>query len=74
MSVSSQTPGRLFDWDTSLGFLPTDHTAAVLADAVWSSRAFYGGPSGPNHGSPRGLLDIDGCGVHWVRTPMGNGA
>jgi hypothetical protein len=23
----------LFDWDTSLGFLPTDYTAAVLADA-----------------------------------------
>ena len=31
-----------------------------LMDPVWSSRAFYGGPSGPNHGSPRGLLDIDG--------------
>jgi hypothetical protein len=30
-----------------------------LMDPVWSSRAFYGGPSGPNHGSPRGLLDID---------------
>ncbi|WP_232820114.1 C40 family peptidase [Nocardioides allogilvus] len=33
---------------------------AKLMDPVWSSRAFYGGPSGPNHGSPRGLLDIDG--------------
>jgi hypothetical protein len=31
-----------------------------LMDPVWSSRAFYGGPSGPTHGSPRGLLDIDG--------------
>jgi len=31
-----------------------------LMDPVWSSRAFYGGPNGPNHGSPRGLLDIDG--------------
>jgi hypothetical protein len=31
-----------------------------LMDPVWSSRAFYGGPSGPNHGSPRGLLDVDG--------------
>ncbi|WP_345520663.1 C40 family peptidase [Nocardioides conyzicola] len=31
-----------------------------LMDPVWSARAFYGGPSGPNHGSPRGLLDIDG--------------
>lgn len=30
-----------------------------LMDPVWSSRAFYGGPNGPNHGSPRGLLDID---------------
>ena len=27
-------------------------------DPVWSSRAFYGGPTGPNHGSPRGLLDV----------------
>ena len=32
----------------------------VMMDPVWSSRAFYGGPSGPNHGSPRGLLDVDG--------------
>ena len=32
-------------------------TVANLMDPVWSSRAFYGGPSGPNHGSPRGLLD-----------------
>lgn len=31
-----------------------------LMDPVWSSRAFYGGPSGPNHGSPRGLLDVHG--------------
>jgi hypothetical protein len=31
-----------------------------LMDPVWSSRAFYGGIRGPNHGSPRGLLDIDG--------------
>ena len=41
-------------------------TVANLMDPVWSSRAFYGGPSGPNHGSPRGLLDypdwaIDGA-------------
>jgi len=35
-------------------------TVENLMDPVWSSRAFYGGPSGPNHGSPRGLLDIDG--------------
>lgn len=35
-------------------------SVANLMDRVWSSRAFYGGPNGPNHGSPRGLLDIDG--------------
>jgi hypothetical protein len=35
-------------------------TVENLMDPVWSSRAFYGGPDGPNHGSPRGLLDIDG--------------
>jgi cell wall-associated NlpC family hydrolase len=35
-------------------------TVENLMDPVWSSRAFYGGPIGPNHGSPRGLLDIDG--------------
>ena len=34
-------------------------TVENLMDPVWSSRAFYGGPNGPNHGSPRGLLDID---------------
>lgn len=35
-------------------------TVENLMDPVWSSRAFYGGPNGPNHGSPRGLVDIDG--------------
>ncbi|WP_310964118.1 C40 family peptidase [Nocardioides terrisoli] len=35
-------------------------TVEDLMDPVWSSRAFYGGPDGPNHGSPRGLLDVDG--------------
>ncbi|GAA1761433.1 C40 family peptidase [Nocardioides hankookensis] len=30
-----------------------------LMNPLWSARAFYGGPTGPNHGSPRGLLDID---------------
>jgi len=35
-------------------------SVANLMDPVWSSRAFFGGPNGPNHGSPRGLLDIDG--------------
>ena len=35
-------------------------TPANLMDPAWSARAFYGGPDGPNHGSPRGFLDIDG--------------
>lgn len=35
-------------------------TVAELMDPVYQSRAFYGGPDGPNHGSPRGLLDIPG--------------
>jgi hypothetical protein len=29
-----------------------------LMDPIYNVRAFYGGPSGPNRGSPRGLLDI----------------
>lgn len=31
-----------------------------LMDPIYNVRAFYGGPSGPNRGSPRGLLDIPG--------------
>ncbi|MEU1970792.1 M23 family metallopeptidase [Microbacterium sp. NPDC019599] len=31
-----------------------------LMDATYQTHAFYGGPSGPNGGSPRGLLDIAG--------------
>lgn len=31
-----------------------------LMDLGYNARAFYGGPSGPNRGSPRGLLDIPG--------------
>ncbi|WP_244928518.1 C40 family peptidase [Nocardioides sp. W7] len=34
-------------------------TVENLMNPIWSSRAFYGGPNGPNHGTPRGLLDID---------------
>lgn len=33
---------------------------ADLMDAEYQARAFYGGPTGPNGGSPRGLLDIAG--------------
>jgi murein DD-endopeptidase MepM/ murein hydrolase activator NlpD len=43
-------------------------TVADLMDPHYQARAFYGGPTGPNHGSPRGLLDIPG----WQE--MDNGA
>lgn len=35
-------------------------TVAQLMDPTFQARAFFGGPSGPHHGSPRGLLDIAG--------------
>lgn len=35
-------------------------TVAELMDPHYNARAFYGGPAGPNRGSPRGLLDIRG--------------
>ena len=35
-------------------------SVAELMDASYQARAFYGGPTGPNGGSPRGLLDIPG--------------
>src|SRR5690625_1872989 len=33
-------------------------TVAELMDPGYQARAFFGGPTGPNGGSPRGLLDI----------------
>lgn len=33
-------------------------TVAELMDANYQTRAFYGGPNGPNYPSPRGLLDV----------------
>ncbi|MFH8253048.1 hypothetical protein ACH3VR_21960 [Microbacterium sp. B2969] len=35
-------------------------TLADRMDAAYAIRAFFGGPKGPNGGSPRGLLDIKG--------------
>ena len=35
-------------------------TVAELMDPDYQAAAFYGGPGGPNQGSPRGLLDIPG--------------
>ena len=45
-------------------------TVAQLMDPAWSARAFYGGPDGPNHGSPAGLLDITG----WQQLALGAAA
>jgi cell wall-associated NlpC family hydrolase len=45
-------------------------TVADLMDAEYQAAAFYGGPTGPNAGSPRGLLDIDG----WQQLPKGAAA
>lgn len=45
-------------------------TVAELMDPVWSTRAFYGGPDGPNHGSPAGLLDIP----NWQNLSLGAAA
>lgn len=35
-------------------------TVRQLMDPGYQARAFFGGPTGPNQGSPRGLLDIPG--------------
>ncbi|MET8520836.1 M23 family metallopeptidase [Nocardioides sp. NPDC004968] len=35
-------------------------TVAQLMNSTYQARAFFGGDNGPNHGSPRGLLDIPG--------------
>lgn len=35
-------------------------TVAELMDMRYAAQAFFGGPEGPNDGSPRGLLDIKG--------------
>jgi murein DD-endopeptidase MepM/ murein hydrolase activator NlpD len=35
-------------------------TVAQLMDPGYQTRAFFGGPSGPDAGSPRGLLDVSG--------------
>lgn len=35
-------------------------TVAETMDVKHSAESFFGGPEGPNHGSPRGLLDING--------------
>lgn len=41
-----------------------------LMRPAYNAAAFFGGASGPNHGSPRGLLDIGG----WDRMSLGEAA
>jgi murein DD-endopeptidase MepM/ murein hydrolase activator NlpD len=45
-------------------------TVAELMDPQYQARAFYGGPTGPNYPSPRGLLDIPG----WQQMDPGEAA
>lgn len=45
-------------------------TVSALMDPTYQARAFFGGPTGPNHPSPRGLLDIPG----WHTMPKGEAA
>lgn len=45
-------------------------SVAELMDPTYQAEAFYGGPTGPNHPSPRGLLDIPG----WEDMDMGEAA
>ncbi|EED6225744.1 M23 family peptidase, partial [Salmonella enterica subsp. enterica serovar Haifa] len=45
-------------------------TVAELMDSTYQARAFFGGPSGPNYPSPRGLLDIPG----WEQMDKGEAA
>jgi len=45
-------------------------TVTDLMDAEYEAAAFYGGPRGPNHSSPRGLLDI----ADWQALPKGTAA
>jgi murein DD-endopeptidase MepM/ murein hydrolase activator NlpD len=45
-------------------------TVAELMDPNYQAEAFYGGPDGPNGGSPRGLLDIPG----WEQMGKGEAA
>jgi len=45
-------------------------TTEELMDIGYQVRAFFGGPNGPNGGSPRGLFDIPG----WDTMPKGEAA
>ena len=61
-SANYPNDGDGFDHDSLGLFQMRPHsgwgTVAELMDPTYQARAFYGGPAGPNHGSPRGLLDL----------------
>jgi LysM repeat protein len=56
----------LFQQRTSQGW----GTIAQIMDPEYSARAFFGGPSGPNSGKIRGLLDIP----NWSTMPLAKAA
>jgi murein DD-endopeptidase MepM/ murein hydrolase activator NlpD len=45
-------------------------SVAELMDPQYQAEAFFGGPTGPNQGAPRGLLDVPG----WQDLPKGSAA
>ncbi|MCY0903606.1 C40 family peptidase [Arthrobacter sp. H14-L1] len=45
-------------------------SVAELMQSAYNAEAFYGGPQGPNRGSPRGLLDVQG----WQQMDKGTAA
>jgi hypothetical protein len=56
----------LFQQRTSQGW----GTVSEIMDPNYSARAFFGGPSGPNAGKIRGLLDIR----NWQTMPLAKAA
>lgn len=73
-SLSMPNDGLGYDHD-SLGSAQQRPSAGwgsiqELMTAAYNAEAFFGGPRGPNHGSPRGLLDISG----WTSMGLGQAA
>ncbi|SDQ32647.1 M23 family metallopeptidase [Leucobacter chromiiresistens] len=72
MAPNQGTPGSDHD---SVGIMQQRPSAgwgtpSELMKPEFAARAFFGGPSGPNGGSPRGLLDIPG----WESMKLGAAA
>lgn len=60
--------------NNSLGLMqqrpPSWGSVKDLMDPTYNAKAFFGGPTGPNHGSPQGLLDTKG----WESMSLGQAA